>query len=77
MSSRMCGLIETTGFSANQVNANWTSGGLRRAGTIVKSPLELRKDKDKDKQPSGNRSPQEVVLLTCIHEACYFLTKCP
>ncbi len=44
-------------------NTNWTSGGLRRAGTIVKAPLELRKEKEKGKQGSGNLLPQEVCML--------------
>ena len=41
------------------------SSGLRRAGTVVRAPLESRKEKDKG--PNGTMRPSEVrgILLIC------------
>ncbi|KLO20758.1 hypothetical protein SCHPADRAFT_816552 [Schizopora paradoxa] len=52
---------EYQGFSVTPANSNWTAGGLRRAGTIVRSPLDNRKEKEKGKQGSGTLLAQEAL----------------
>lgn len=48
-------------FATNSASANWASGGLRRAGTVVRSPLDGRKEKGK--QQTGTLRPFEVRPL--------------
>lgn len=38
-----------TDFSSTQITSGFKSPGIRRAGTIIRSPIEGRKDRDKEK----------------------------
>ncbi|KAF5388572.1 hypothetical protein D9757_004587 [Collybiopsis confluens] len=49
-------------FSAAPTPTNAKGSGMRRAGTIIRSPLEGR-NKDKDKNASGDLAASEVLAL--------------
>lgn len=49
-------------------------GALRRAGTAVRSPMDGRRDKDKEKGPDGDKAAQEVQPLCSLRVAALFLS---
>jgi hypothetical protein len=49
--------------STTPTNATFRTGGLRRAGTLVRNPLQARKDKDKDKRGTEGLSAAEVTFI--------------
>ena len=58
------------GFSFSPTGtASRTPGALRRAGTLVRSPMDGRRDKEK--VPEGDKTAQEVQSLYCLHGAAF------
>lgn len=57
-----------TGFSSSiQTGISKGAAGMRRAGTIIRSPIEGRQ-KDKDKTSDGDLRAAEVRLSAiCVH----------
>ncbi len=49
-------------------------GALRRAGTTARSPMDGRKDRDKDKVSDGDKTAQEVQPLWSLHVAAFLLS---
>jgi hypothetical protein len=50
-----------TGFGATPTNSTYkTAGSIRRTGTVIRSPLEGRRDKGKDKPSDGDLQASEV-----------------
>lgn len=48
------------GFSATPTNISSRAGTIRRAGTAIRSPMEGRRDKTKDKAGDGELRASEV-----------------
>lgn len=58
------------GFSLSPTGAtSKTPGALRRAGTLVRSPMDGRRDKEKVHE--GDMTAQEVQSLYCLHGAAF------
>jgi hypothetical protein len=57
-------------FGATPTNSNYkTAGSIRRAGTTIRSPIEGRRDKGKDKAGDGDLRPSEAFDLVLGHIA--------
>jgi hypothetical protein len=58
------------GFSLTPIGTSSRApGALRRAGTMVRSPMDVRRDKEK--APEGDMTAQEVQALCSLHAAAY------
>ena len=65
--------ISTIAFASTE-KEGLVSGGLRRAGTVVRNPLDAKKDRVK--KAGGKLKPSEVCFPHILDLKFYFLTKC-
>jgi hypothetical protein len=59
-------------FGATPTNTTYkAAGSIRRAGTVIRSPIEGRRDKNKDKSGDGELQASEASLSTPLYSGLY------
>lgn len=71
LETNICNLCSPD-FGTTPTNATYkAAGSIRRAGTVIRSPIEGRRDKNKDKSGDGELQASEVSLSTRLKSGLY------